>query len=66
MVNEFHVNQYLTFRVDGEKYAVNVGCIREVLEFQSVSKVPRMPDYMRGDYQLERTCCTSHRPQDEI
>jgi len=42
------INQYLTFNVGGEDYAINVGNIREVLEFQSVSKVPRMPAYMRG------------------
>lgn len=41
-------NQYLTFNVDGENYAINVGNIREVLEFQTVTKVPRMPSFMRG------------------
>jgi chemotaxis signal transduction protein len=42
------IKQYLTFNVGGDDYAINVGNIREVLEFQSVSRVPRMPDYMRG------------------
>lgn len=42
------LNQFLTFLVNQETYAVSVGHIREVLEFQSPSVVPRMPDYMRG------------------
>jgi purine-binding chemotaxis protein CheW len=42
------INQYLTFQVGEEDYAINVGNIREVLEFQTVSRVPRMPSYMRG------------------
>ena len=29
-------------------YALSVHQIREVLEFQSVSKIPRMPGFMRG------------------
>ncbi|MDA3957645.1 chemotaxis protein CheW [Oceanispirochaeta sp.] len=45
---ETKLNQYLTFTVASEQYAINVTHIREVLEFQSVSKVPRMPDFMRG------------------
>ena len=48
MEEELTINQYLTFNVDKEHFAINVANIREVLEFQSVTKVPRMPDYMRG------------------
>jgi len=47
-MDENSLNQYLTFTVSDELYAINVSHIREVLEFQSVSKVPRMPDFMRG------------------
>lgn len=42
------LNQYLTFTVAGEQYAINVANIREVLEFDSVTVVPKMPDYMKG------------------
>jgi purine-binding chemotaxis protein CheW len=42
------LKQYLTFTVDKENYALGVANVREVLEFQQVSKVPRMPDFMRG------------------
>lgn len=48
MKEEMITNQYLTFNVEKEHYAINVSNIREVLEFQSVSKIPRMPAYMRG------------------
>jgi purine-binding chemotaxis protein CheW len=40
--------QYLTFTLDGERYAVEISNIREVLEFTSVNRVPRTPEYLRG------------------
>lgn len=42
------INQFLTFTVSEEVYALNVLNVREVLEFSQLSKVPRMPDFMRG------------------
>ncbi len=41
-------NQYLTFTLDGEQYAVEVGKVKEVLEFTDLTKVPRTHDFMRG------------------
>jgi purine-binding chemotaxis protein CheW len=41
-------SQYLTFRLDQELFAVEIGKVREVLEFNTMTKVPRMPDFMRG------------------
>jgi len=40
--------QYLTFILDGERYAVEISKVREVLEFTTVNRVPRTPEYMRG------------------
>jgi len=40
--------QYLTFRLDGELFALGISKVREVLEFSSITRVPRTPDYMRG------------------
>jgi len=40
--------QYLTFTLDQERYAVDIAQVREVLEFTSVTKVPRTPEFMRG------------------
>ncbi len=47
-MKENGINQYLTFKVSEEEYALSVHQIREVLEFQNVSKIPRMPGFMRG------------------
>lgn len=40
--------QYLTFTLDQERYAIDIAKVREVLEFTSVTKVPRTPNFMRG------------------
>ncbi len=41
-------NQYLTFTLAGEQYAVEVIRVREVLPDKPLTVVPRMPDYMKG------------------
>ncbi len=40
--------QYLTFKLGNEVYALDIGKVREVLDFTTVTKVPRTPDFMRG------------------
>lgn len=40
--------QYLTFRVGEEDFALDVSNVREILEFTSITKVPKTPEYMRG------------------
>jgi purine-binding chemotaxis protein CheW len=40
--------QYLTFRLDEEVFSVDISKVREVLEFTTLTKVPRMPEYIRG------------------
>lgn len=45
---EVETGQYLTFRLDRELFAVDIAKVREVLEFTTVTKVPRTPDFMRG------------------
>lgn len=42
------MSQYLTFTICDETYALNVSNVKEVQEFTSLTKVPRMPDFMRG------------------
>jgi purine-binding chemotaxis protein CheW len=42
------ITQYLTFKLDEEVFAVDISKVREVLEFTTVTKVPRTPDFMRG------------------
>ncbi len=41
-------SQYLTFKLDEEIYALDITQVREVLDFTDVTKVPRMPEFMRG------------------
>jgi len=42
------MTQYLTFKLGEEVYAVDISKVREVLDFTTVTKVPRTPDFMRG------------------
>ncbi|MBI5446355.1 MAG: chemotaxis protein CheW [Deltaproteobacteria bacterium] len=41
-------SQYLTFTLDEELFALDIGKVREVLEFEGVTRVPRTPEFMRG------------------
>lgn len=41
-------NQYLTFTLDRELFALNIASVREVLELVNITRVPRTPDYIRG------------------
>ncbi len=40
--------QYLTFQLGKEVFGLDVSNVREILEFATVTKVPKTPDYMRG------------------
>jgi purine-binding chemotaxis protein CheW len=40
--------QYLTFKLDKELYAMDVGQMREILEFNSVTKIPQTPPFVKG------------------
>jgi purine-binding chemotaxis protein CheW len=41
-------NQYLTFKLRDEVFALDISKVREVLDFTDVTKVPQTPDFMRG------------------
>jgi purine-binding chemotaxis protein CheW len=41
-------NQYLTFNLERELFALDIGSVREVLELVNITRVPRTPDYIRG------------------
>ncbi len=41
-------NQFVTFRIEQELYAVNVFKVREILEVPEITKVPGMPEMIRG------------------
>jgi purine-binding chemotaxis protein CheW len=40
--------QYLTFFLSGEEYAVNIQRIKEIIEYTTVTKVPKVPEWIRG------------------
>ena len=48
MAAEMEATQYLTFTLDEEVFAVDVARVREILEMPAITKVPQVPDFMRG------------------
>ena len=40
--------QFLTYKLGDEVFALDITKVREVLDFTTVTKVPRTPDFMRG------------------
>jgi purine-binding chemotaxis protein CheW len=40
--------QYLSFVLAGELYALDISKVREVLEVQEVTRIPRTPDFLSG------------------
>ncbi|MFP4301214.1 MAG: chemotaxis protein CheW [Spirochaetaceae bacterium] len=47
-MSEELTNQYLTFYLDKEEYALSVTRVQEVLELIEPSRLPQMPYYMEG------------------
>jgi len=45
---QMEATQYLTFKLRDEVFALDIGKVREVLDFIGVTKVPQTPDFMRG------------------
>jgi len=40
--------QYLTFKLAEEVFALDITKVREVLDFTTITKVPKTPEFMRG------------------
>lgn len=45
-VEETH--QYLTFTLDESLFAISIEKVREVLELSHITRIPRMPGFLRG------------------
>jgi purine-binding chemotaxis protein CheW len=43
-----NTRQYLTFKLASEVFAIDVSKVREVLDFTTITKIPRTPDFMSG------------------
>ena len=41
-------NMYLTFEVQGEEYAVNIGYVTEIVGLQRISEMPDVPKFIKG------------------
>jgi purine-binding chemotaxis protein CheW len=52
------VLQYVTFRLDGETYGINVMQIQEVLRYTEIAPVPGAPDYVLGIINLRGNVVT--------
>jgi purine-binding chemotaxis protein CheW len=48
-------SQYLTFKLGDEVFALDIGKVREVLDFTLIAKVPQTPDFMLGVINLRGT-----------
>ena len=42
------INQFLTFSLGKEIFAMDISTVREVLELTSITKIPRTPKFMLG------------------
>lgn len=42
------VRQYLTFKLGEEVFALDVDKVREVLDYTTITRIPRTPEFMRG------------------
>ena len=40
--------QYLTFKLGGEIFAIDVAKVREVLDLAAITRIPQTPEFMRG------------------
>ena len=43
-----NIEQYLTFFIRGEEYAVGILRVKEIIEFESTTRVPATPAHVRG------------------
>ena len=75
-VNEItETRQYLTFKLAEEIFAIDVAKVREVLDFTTITKVPRTPDFMSGVINLRgnvvpvvdlRLCFAMSKPEKTV
>ena len=43
-----HDNKYLTFKLSDEKYAIPITKIKEIIGMLNITKVPRLPQFIKG------------------
>jgi purine-binding chemotaxis protein CheW len=45
---ETSVQQYLTFMIGSEEYAVSLLRVKEIIEYDTVTQIPKTPEWIRG------------------
>jgi purine-binding chemotaxis protein CheW len=45
---EMEEQQYLTFMLSGQTYAISILPIKEIIQYGQLTEVPRMPNFIRG------------------
>ncbi len=45
---EAQIDQYLTFMLGGEMFAIGILAIKEIIEYSTLTEVPMMPACVRG------------------
>lgn len=48
MLTKQATDSYLTFKLDTELFAINVGKVLEILEMKPITRVPKSPPFMKG------------------
>jgi purine-binding chemotaxis protein CheW len=43
-----NVQQYLTFMIAGEEYAISLIKVKEIIEYDTITEVPKTPEWIRG------------------
>lgn len=46
--HDLEAQQYLTFMLTGESYAISIQRIKEIIQYGQLTEVPRMPEFIRG------------------
>ena len=47
-MSNIDTDQYLTFKLEDEKYAFSIKKVREILEYNKITRVPQTPEFMLG------------------
>src|SRR6266853_3775227 len=47
-IAERDVQQYLTFMIGNEEYAVSLLKVKEIIEYDTITEVPKTPEWVRG------------------
>ncbi|MFC1489874.1 chemotaxis protein CheW [Candidatus Latescibacterota bacterium] len=46
--NESIAGKYLTFKLDGEEYGVEILKVKEIIGLMNITKLPRTPEFVKG------------------